>query len=173
MVVKVERSPCRKCFILHTKSRKISMQKVLHTTMEYYNAPVPLPRTRTNGQFELVRVIIPGHSSYDDDNWFEQRSSRACSLGRPVQSFWTCSKSCPPSTKNLHSCLCALRTCSYRVCRTTYVLYSGRFSLYTASFVHVDFRRTECECDSIEKRTESSSYYFRTIHERFENDSHW
>ncbi len=24
-----------------------------------------------------------------------------------------------PSTNNLHSCLCALSTCSYRVCRTT------------------------------------------------------
>ncbi len=80
---------------------------------------------------------------------------------------------CLPSTNNLHSCLCALRMCSYRVCRTTYMLYSSRFSLYTTSFVHVHFGLTECECDSIEKkRTESSSYYFRTIRERFENDSH-
>ncbi len=82
-------------------------------------------------------------------------------------------KVCVPSMNNLHSCLCALRKYSYRVCRTTYVLYSSRFSLYTTSFVHVHFRRTECECDSIEKkRTESSSYYFLTIRERFENDSH-
>ncbi len=80
---------------------------------------------------------------------------------------------CVPSMNNLHSCLCTLRTCSYCVCRTTYVLYSSRFSLYTTSFVHVHFRWRECECDSIEKkRTESSSYYFRTIRERFENDSH-
>ncbi len=61
-------------------------------------APVPLSwiysRTRMNGQFELVRVIIPGHSSNDNDNdnQFKQCSSRACSLGRPVQHFWTCSK---------------------------------------------------------------------------------
>ncbi len=80
---------------------------------------------------------------------------------------------CVPSTNNLHSCLCALRMCSYRVCRTTYVLYSSRFPLYTTSFMHVHFRQTECECDLMEKkRTESSSYYFRTIRERFENDSH-
>ncbi len=46
-----------------------------------------------------------------------------------------------PSTNNLHSCLSALRTCSYRVCRTTYMLYSSRFLLYTTSFVHVHFRR--------------------------------
>ncbi len=83
-----------------------------------------------------------------------------------------------PSTNNLHSWLCALRMCSYHVCRTTYVLYSSRFTLYTTSFVHAHFRRTECEYDSIEKKkTGSSSYYFRTICERFENDSnchsHW
>ncbi len=42
-----------------------------------------------------------------------------------------------PSTNNLHSCLCVLRTSSYRVCHTTYVLYSSLFSLYTTSFVHV------------------------------------
>ncbi len=84
-----------------------------------------------------------------------------------VQKVWV------PSTNNLHSFLCTLRTCSYRVCRTTYVLYSSRFSLYTMLFVHVHFIRTECECDLIEKkRIESSSYYFRTIREMFENDSH-
>ncbi len=83
-------------------------------------------------------------------------------------------KVCVPSTNNLHSCLCALRMCNYRVCRTTYVLYSSRFSLYTTSFVHVHFRQTDCECDSIEKkRTESSSYYFHAIRERIENDSHF
>ncbi len=78
------------------------------------------------------------------------------------------------SINNLHSCLCALRMCSYRVCRTTYVLNSSQFSLYTTSFMHVHFRRTEFECDSIEKkRAESSSYYFRNIRERFENDLHY
>ncbi len=82
-------------------------------------------------------------------------------------------KVCVPSTNNLHSCLSALRTCSYRVCRTTYVRYSSRFSLYTMSYVQGHFTWMECKCDLIEKkRTESSSYYFRTIRERFENDSH-
>ncbi len=68
---------------------------------------------------------------------------------------------CVPSTHNLHSCLCALRACRYRVCRTTYVLYSSRFSPYTTLFVHVHFRRIECESDSIKKkRTESSFTIF-------------
>ncbi len=51
------------------------------------------------------------------------------------------------STNEFHSCLCMLRTCSYRVCLTAYMLYSRHshcirtvfwlFLLYTRSFVHV------------------------------------
>ncbi len=61
-------------------------------------APVPLCRIysqmRMNWQFEFVRVIIPDHSSKDNDNdnQFEQCSSRPCSFGRSVRKFWTCSK---------------------------------------------------------------------------------
>ncbi len=36
-----------------------------------------------------------------------------------VQTFWVA------SANKFHSCLCALKTCSYRVCRTAYVLYSS------------------------------------------------
>ncbi len=40
-------------------------------------------------------LVIPGHSSNDNDNdnQFEQCSSRSCSFGRSVRKFWTCSKS--------------------------------------------------------------------------------
>ncbi len=51
------------------------------------------------------------------------------------------------STNKFHSCLCALKTCSYRICHTAYVLYSSHshyirtvfwlFLLYTRSFLHV------------------------------------
>ncbi len=51
------------------------------------------------------------------------------------------------STNEFHSCLCVLRTCSYHVCLTAYVLYSSHyhcirtvfwlFLLYTRSFIHV------------------------------------
>ncbi len=51
------------------------------------------------------------------------------------------------SMNEFHSCLCVLRTCSYRVCLTAYVLHSSHshcirtvfwlFLLYTRSFVHV------------------------------------
>ncbi len=80
---------CVYVILTQTKSRTWSM----------HNALVPLsricPRTSTNRPFKLVRVIIRGHSSNDNDNdnRFEQRSSRACSFGRPARSFWTCSKS--------------------------------------------------------------------------------
>ncbi len=51
------------------------------------------------------------------------------------------------SANKFHSCLCTLKTCSYRVCRTAYVMYSSHshyiltvfwlFLLYTRSFIHV------------------------------------
>ncbi len=39
-------------------------------------------------------LVIPGHSSNDNnnDNQFEQCSSRPCSFGRSLRKFWTCSK---------------------------------------------------------------------------------
>ncbi len=39
-------------------------------------------------------LVIPGHSSNDNDNdnQFEQCFSRPCSFGRSVWTFWTCSK---------------------------------------------------------------------------------
>ncbi len=62
-----------------------------------------------NWQFEFVRVIIPGHSSNDNenDNQFEQCSSRPCSFGMSVRKFWTCSKSlctqqCPARILFIH-----------------------------------------------------------------------
>ncbi len=63
------------------------------------------------------------------------------------KSFEYVQKLCVASTNEFHSCLCVLRTCSYRVCLTAYVLYSSHsycirivfwlFLLYTRSFVHV------------------------------------
>ncbi len=82
-----------------------------------HNAPVSLCRIRTNWQFKFVQVIIPGHSSNDNDNQFEQCSSRPCSFGWSVR---MCT-----STNTFHSWLCALKTCSYLLCRTAYVLYSS------------------------------------------------
>ncbi len=60
------------------------------------------------------------------------------SAGR-YKSFEHVQNFCEPSANNFHSCLCALRICSYRVCHTAYVLYSSH-SNYTTSFVHVTFQ---------------------------------
>ncbi len=66
------------------------------------------------------------------------------------------------SANKFHSCLCALKTCSYRVRRTAYVLYSSHshyiltvfwlFLLYTRSFVHVgetgvSYKWTRRQCE--------------------------
>ncbi len=84
-----------------------------------------------------------------------------------VQKVWV------PSANNFHSCLCALKTCSYHLCHTAYVLYSSHSNCILHHLCMQHFRWTECECDLIEKkRTKSSSYYFRTICESFENDLH-
>ncbi len=101
--------------------------------------------------FEWSFLVIRGHSSNDNDNYnpFEQRSSCACSQ---YKVFGHVQKVRVASWNKFHSRWYACRTCSYRVCRTTYMLYSSRFALYTMSFVQVHFTRTECECDSIEKK---------------------
>ncbi len=62
-------------------------------------------------------------------------------------SFEHVQKLCVASTNEFHSCLCVLRTCSYLVCLTAYMLYSSHshcirtvfwlFLVYTRSFVHV------------------------------------
>ncbi len=106
--------------------------------------------------FEWSFVAIRGHSSNDNDNDnpFEQHSSCACSQH---EVFEHVQNVCVASTNKFYSRWYAWWACSYRVCL----------------FVRIHFTRTECECDSIEKKkTESSSYYFRTIRVRFENDSH-
>ncbi len=89
-------------------------------------------------------LVIPGHSSNgnDNDNRFEQCSSLACGLGRPVRSFEHVQRFCVPSENNFHSCLCALRTCSYRVCRTAYMLYSSHSHyILRHSYMHLIFHK--------------------------------
>ncbi len=41
------------------------------------------------------------------------------------ESFEHVQKLCVACANKFHSCLCALKTCSYHVCRTAYVLYSS------------------------------------------------
>ncbi len=51
----------------------------------------------------LIRVTLAGqHESFEH-----------------VQTF------CVTGADNFHSCICALKTCSYRLCRTAYMLYSS------------------------------------------------
>ncbi len=52
-------------------------------------------RIDNSSLFEWSFLVILGHSSNnnDNDNQFEQCSSRPCSFSRSVRKFWTCSKS--------------------------------------------------------------------------------
>ncbi len=50
---------------------------------------------------------------------------RVASAGQ-YESFEHVQNFCAPRTNNFHSCLCALKTCSYRLFRTACVLYSSR-----------------------------------------------
>ncbi len=72
------------------------LNKYLRSVVTWNNAQVSLCRiycrTTTNWWFEFVQVIIPGHSSNDNDNKLEQCSFRACSFDRSVRKFWTFSK---------------------------------------------------------------------------------
>ncbi len=71
------------------------------------------------------------------------------------ESFEHVQKLCVASVNKFHSCLCPLKTCSYHVCRTAYVLYSSHshyiltlfwlFLQYTRSFLHEDETGTSCE----------------------------
>ncbi len=49
---------------------------------------------------------------------------RVASAGR-YESFEHVQKICVPTTNDFHSCLCALKTCSYRLCHTACLLYSS------------------------------------------------
>ncbi len=79
---------------------------------------------------------------------------RVGSVGE-YESFELVQKHCVASVNKFHSCLCALKTCSYRVCRTAYILYSSHshyiltvfwlFLLYTRSFVHVGTTGASCK----------------------------
>ncbi len=50
-------------------------------------------RINNSSLFGWSFLVIPGHSSNDNDNQFEECSSHPCSFGRSVRKFWTCSKS--------------------------------------------------------------------------------
>ncbi len=88
------------------------------------NAPVPLcriySRTRTNQPFKFIRgsfLVIPIHSN----------SVLLICLGSvgEYESFEHVQKLCVASANKFHSCLCALKTFCYSVCRTAYILYSS------------------------------------------------
>ncbi len=81
-------------------------------------------RIDNSSLFEWSFLVNLDHSSNDNDNenQFEQCSSHPCNFGRLVRKFVY---TAVPSMNTFHSWLCALKTSSYLLCRTAYVLYSS------------------------------------------------
>ncbi len=87
--------------------------------------------TSTNWPFKFVRGIIPGHSS----PFWQMTITMTISsnsvllmhvaLAGQYESFEYVKKKCVPSANNFHSCLYALKMCSYHLCCTANVLYSS------------------------------------------------
>ncbi len=116
-----------------------------------------VPNLLPNEVESTIRVCSGGHS------WSFQSihiHSNSVFLMRVVwageyESFEHVQKLCVASANKFRSCLCALKTCSYRVCRTADVLYSSHshyilivfwlFLLYTRSFLHVGETGASCE----------------------------
>ncbi len=52
-------------------------------------------------------------------------TSHPCHFHRPAQKFSTVQNVCVPKMNSFHSWLCALKMCSFLLCHTAYLLYSG------------------------------------------------
>ncbi len=123
-----------------------------------------MPNLLPNEDESTIRVYSGGHSWSFQSIPIHSNSVLLMCIGSAgeYESFQHVQKLCVASANKFHSCLCALKTCSYRVCRTAYVLYSCHshyiltvfwlFLLYTRSFVHVgeigasyEWTRRQCE----------------------------
>ncbi len=117
----------------------IMLLHIAHPRGHPHYAPVSLCwiyyRTRTNWPFVFGREIVPDHSwsfliilAMTVTMTINSNSVlliHVTSAGQH-ESFEHVQNFCLPSMYNFHSCLCALKTCSYHLCRTGYVLYSSR-----------------------------------------------
>ncbi len=104
-----------------------------------------------------IRVCLGGHSwSFQSIPIHSISVLLMCvGLAGEYESFEHVQKLCLASANKFHSCLCALKTCSYSVCRTAYMQYSSHSHciltvfwlslLYTRSFVHVGETAASCE----------------------------
>ncbi len=126
---------------------------VTHFVMWYQSILCPSP-TEPNllpNEDESTNQVCSGSHSWSFQSIPIHSNSvplmRVGSAGE-YESFEDVQKLRVASANKFHSCLCPLKTCSYRVCRTAYVLYSSHshyiltvfcwlFLLYTKSFVHV------------------------------------
>ncbi len=105
-----------------------------------------MPNLLPNEDESTIRVYSGGHSWSFQSIPIHSNSVLLIRVGlaSEYESFEHVQKRCVASLNKFHSCLCALKTCSYRVCCTAYVLYSSHshyiltvFWLFLHMFVHV------------------------------------
>ncbi len=116
-----------------------------------------MPNLLPNEDESTIQVYSGGHSWSFQSIPIHSNSVLLMRVGLAgeYESFEHVQKLCVASANKFHSCLCALKTCSYHVCHTAYVLYSSHshyiltvfwlFLLYTRSFVHVGEIGASCE----------------------------
>ncbi len=112
-----------------------------------------MPNLFPNEDESTIQVNSGGHS------WsFQSIPSRSNSVllmhvgwGGEYEVFEHVQKVCVASTNKFHSCLCALKTCSYRVYRTSFVLYSGHSHCILRHSKCI-LRHSKCESSMYEAR---------------------
>ncbi len=110
--------------------------------------PCPtVPNLFPNEDEWRIQVNSGGHS------WsFQSIPSRSSSIipmrvgsGGMYTVFEHVQKLCVVSANKFHSCLCALKTCNYRVCCTIFVLYSSHSHYILRHLCMLNLTRTQCE----------------------------
>ncbi len=111
-----------------------SIKYVTCKLMNYKKLPAGLsnllcPSLAVPNEDELTIRVCTGDHSWSFSQWQWQWQSsvlmRVASASQ-YESFEHVQKILVPSANNFHSCLCASKTCSYRLCYTAYLLYSSR-----------------------------------------------
>ncbi len=120
--------------------------------------PIPIvPNLLPNEDESTIQVYSGGHSWSFQSIPIHSYSVLLIRVGSAgeYESFEHVQKLCVASENKFHSCLCALKTCSYCFCCTAYLLYSSHsyyiltvfwlFLQYTRSFVHQGETGVSCE----------------------------
>ncbi len=106
----------------HRKAFDLIDHNILMTKLMSYGVPLCPSLTVKNLLPNVDELAILVRSG--DHSW-SICTSHPCHFGRPAQKFWTIQNFRVPKTNIFHSWLCTLNMCSFLLCLTAYLLYSG------------------------------------------------